>query len=72
MNWKDILIRALKTGGQAAIATLIALLPTAFSGVSDFGTARAAVVTLLVAVLSAGVSAAWNIIMQAVSNKGTA
>lgn len=58
MDWTDIAIRAGKTFVQAFVAALI--LPVA--SVFDLASWKAAVV----AAVAAGVSAAWNVILEAV------
>lgn len=67
MDYKDILIRALKTGGQAAITALIACVSN-LGNITDGDTAKAALITAFIAVVSAFVSAAWNVIVQAVTH----
>lgn len=64
MDWKDILVRALKTGGQAAIAAFIATVG-GLAPIADLDALKAAAVTVGMAVLSAFVSAVWNAIIRA-------
>ena len=68
INWKDVLIRALKTFVQAAASCLIASL----SGV-DFtagGKAQTFWIGLVLSACAAGISAAWNGILQPVLTAG--
>ena len=68
MDWKDIIVRALKTGGQAAIAALFANF-AAFGSVTDWDSLKASALTIGMAVGSAFVSAVWNVILQAIQQK---
>ena len=57
---KDILIRALKTFWQAALAYLLADVTVLTSLMVDHSAWRSALVTLGIGALAAGLSAAWN------------
>ena len=63
---KDIAIRAFKTFWQSAIAYIVATLSTQTAGVDifDFEAMRSVVAGLLIGALSAGLSAAWNGVIQ--------
>ena len=69
VNWKDVLTRALKTFAQAAASCLIASL----SGV-DFtagGKAETFWIGLILSACAAGISAAWNGILQPIFTQKT-
>jgi hypothetical protein len=66
VNWKDVIVRALKTFAQTAGSYLIANL----SGVNFFESQIENFwLGLGLSAGAAGISAAWNIIMEAIKNK---
>ena len=67
MNWKDIGIRAAKTAVQAAVTAIVAN-AALFSGITDWDSAKGVLLTVGMAAGSAAVSAAWNIISQALED----
>ena len=57
MDYKDVLVRSLKTFAQAFFGALA----VSVAGVVDWNTGKAA----LIAAASAGIAAAWNAVLQA-------
>ncbi len=68
---KDVVIRALKTFWQSAIAYLVASLSTQMIGVDvfDFDALKGVLGGLFIGALAAGISASWNGAIQPVLNK---
>lgn len=63
VNWKDVAIRALKTFIEAVIPLIIA----AMSGIDFSGTGseiKSYIVATLISIIAAGLSAAWNGVIQ--------
>lgn len=57
IDWKDVAKRAGKTFAQAFIATISI---DKFAGITDTESAKAIIYSMLIAGLSAGISAVWN------------
>lgn len=68
---KDVLIRALKTFWQAAASYLIAAFGANFAGIDvfDVDALKNVGLGLLIGALAAGLSAAWNSVVQPVLDK---
>jgi hypothetical protein len=61
---KDVLIRALKTFWQAAVAYLLADVTMLSAALTDFETGYRVIVTLVVGAVAAGLSAVYNGIIK--------
>ena len=63
---KDVATRAFKTFWQAMIAYLVATFGTQLAGVDVFDASalKNVLISLLIGALSAGISAAWNGVIQ--------
>ena len=63
---KDVTIRAFKTFWQATIAYLVATFGSQFAGVDvfDIDALKNIFISLLIGSISAGLSAAWNGVIQ--------
>ncbi len=64
MDWKDIIIRALKTLAQTFISLLIASLAGVNMFASDVG--ENFWIGVLLSAVAGAVSAAWNVILEAI------
>ena len=67
MNYKDILIRALKTFVQAFIPVVAAAFATA--DITELDNLKAVAYSALISGGAAGISAVWNLIIQATELK---
>lgn len=67
MNYKDILIRALKTFVQAFIPVVAAAFATA--DITEMDNLKAVAYSALISGGAAGISAVWNLIIQATELK---
>ena len=67
---KDVAIRAMKTFWQSSVAYLVATFSTQMSGVDvfDLHNVQSVFGGLLIGALAAGISAAWNGIIQPILN----
>ena len=67
---KDVAIRAMKTFWQSSVAYLVATFSTQLSGVDvfDLHNVQSVFGGLLIGALAAGISAAWNGIIQPILN----
>ena len=68
---KDILIRALKTFWQAVVAYLVTSFGTQIAGIEvfSFDALKNVAIGLLVGAIAAGLSAAWNGVIQPALDK---
>ena len=68
---KDVATRAFKTFWQAMIAYLVATFGTQLAGVDVFDASamKNVLISLLIGALSAGISAAWNGVIQPLLDK---
>ena len=64
MNYKDILIRALKTFVQAFVPVVAAAFATA--DLTELSNLKAVAYSALISGAAAGISAVWNVIIQLV------
>lgn len=71
---KDVAIRALKTFWQAAIAYFVATFGSQLAGVDvfDVNALKNIIIGLIVGAISAGLSAAWNGVIQPILNNAKA
>lgn len=68
---RDVAIRAMKTFWQSSVAYLVATFSTQMSGVDvfDLHNVQSVFGGLLIGALAAGISAAWNGVVQPVLNR---
>ena len=66
MKLPDWLIRALKTFVQAAVSFIVAGITVLTEAVADWNTGKHALLSLGVGAVAAGISAAWNIVLEMV------
>ena len=66
MKLPDWLIRALKTFVQAAVSFIVADITVLTEAVADWNAGKHALLTLGVGAVAAGISAAWNIVLEMV------
>lgn len=66
INWKDVGRRAGKTFVQAFVATVSI---EQFAGITDMESAKVILRSMLVAGMSAGISAVWNMVKGYISQR---
>lgn len=66
IDWKDVGLRAAKTFAQAFVASVSI---DRLAGITDAESAKAIVYSMLVAGVSAGISAVWNMAVNSIAKK---
>lgn len=68
IDWKDVGKRAAKTFAQAFVATVSI---EQFAAITDAESAKVIIRSMLIAGVSAGISAVWNMVVGCISQKET-